>query len=208
VTPRWRRLAGRLLAPTLWIAGLVVIVLGNAIGGLALVMAGVVARSALRSARRREELEHLIDGLTVGDVMETASLVVAPHATLDTFEASLDATGPTTVARVMQGELLVGLVGLHEVEKVSSGRRSTVHASEAMVAAAELPVLVPDEELRPAADRLGASSAPGLPVVADGRLAGILTRMAVGRTLHEREVSRAGAEAPAESSATQGPRGG
>ncbi len=190
VSARWRRRLAGLLAPALWAAGLVVIVLGNAIGGLALVMAGVVARSGVRSARRREQLEQLVDGVTVGDVMETASLVVAPHATLDTFAASLDASGPVTVARVMHDDRLVGLVGPHEVERVPPGRWPTVHASEAMAATASLPVLSPEDPLRPAADRLGGASAPGLPVVADGRLAGILTKMAVGRTLLEREAGR------------------
>ncbi len=192
MTRHRRQLLASLLAPALWAAGLVVIVLGNAIGGLALVMAGVVARSATRASRRREELEHLIDGVTVGDVMETASLVVAPHATLDTFAESLDAGGPTTVARVMVEGRLVGLVGLGEVERVPSARRQTVHASDAMVPTAELPELSPEEALRPAADRLGATAAPGLPVLVDGRLAGVLTRLAVGRTLHEREAGRGG----------------
>jgi CBS domain-containing protein len=192
----WRRRLARLLAPALWTAGLVVIVLGNAIGGLALVMAGVVARSAVRSARRREVLEQIVDGVTVGDVMETASLVVAPHATLDTFAASLDASGPVTVARVMHDDRLVGLVGPHEVERVPPGRWPTVHASEAMAATAGLPVLSPDEALRAAAERLGGASVPGLPVVEDGRLAGILTRMAVGRTLLEREAGRGAPGAP------------
>jgi CBS domain-containing protein len=61
-----------------------------------------------------------------------------------------------------------------------------------MVACDGLPELDPGEALGPAADRLGASSAPGLPVVSDGRLAGILTRLAVGRTVHERVVAAAG----------------
>lgn len=40
--------------------------------------------------------------------------------------------------------------------------------------------------LRPiATPALGASAAPGLPVVSEGRLAGILTRLAGGRALHE-----------------------
>jgi CBS domain-containing protein len=186
VTPRRRRQADRLLAPLLWAGGLVLVVLGNGIAGMALVTAGWFARSAVRASRRRDQLERLIEGVTVGEVMETEPLVVAPQATLDTFGNALDATGSTTVARVMRDGHLVGLVGPRELAGVPRGRWSTVHAGEAMAASASLPVLTPGEALRPAADRLGASRAPGFPVLEDGRLAGILTRLAVGRTLHER----------------------
>jgi CBS domain-containing protein len=206
VTGGWRRLAGRLLAPALLVGGLALIVLGNAIGGLALVVAGWFARSAARSARRRDQLEQLIDGVTVGEVMETETLVVAPQATLDTFAESLDAGGATTVARVMVDDRLVGIVGLRELGRVPRGRWPTVHASDAMAGADALPVLAPGDELRPAADRLGASSAPGFPVLDEGRLAGILTRLAVGRTLHERATGSASKASGADASGADAPK--
>jgi len=189
VTPRRRRQADRLLVPLLWAGGLALVVLGNGIAGMALVTAAWFARSAVRASRRRDQLERLIEGVTVGEVMETEPLVVAPQATLDAFGNALDATGSTTVARVMRDGHLVGLVGPRELAGVPRGRWSTVHAGEAMAASASLPVLTPGEALRPAADRLGASRAPGFPVLEDGRLAGILTRLAVGRTLHERMLA-------------------
>ena len=191
MSPRLRRLAGRLLAPALWAAGLVLIVLGNALAGFALVMAGWFARVAARASRRRDELERLIDGVTVGEVMETEAFVVAPQATLDTFADSLDVQGATTVARVMRDDRLLGVVGLRELARVPRGRWPTVHAAEAMSGADALPLLAPEDALRPAADRLGASSASGFPVVDEGRIAGILTRLAVGRVLHERSLRAA-----------------
>ncbi len=188
---RLRRLGAGLLAPALLAGGLGLIVLGNAIAGLALVIAGWFARAAARARRRRDQLERLVDGTTVGEVMETEPLVVAPQATLDTFADWLDVRGGATVARVMHDDHLLGLVGLRELERVPRSSWSTVHASEAMAGAASLPILAPGDPLQPAADRLGASSAPGFPVLEEGRLAGILTRLAVGRTLHERATASA-----------------
>ncbi|HYN48586.1 MAG TPA: hypothetical protein VER83_06935, partial [Candidatus Nanopelagicales bacterium] len=143
--------------------------------------------------RRHDELARLIEGLTVGDVMETVPFIVAPQATLDTFALALDGTGEATVARVVRGDELLGLVGPREVERVPRRRWAAVHAAEAMAASGGLPVLDPGDALGPAADRLGASSAPGLPVVREGMIAGILTRLAVGRTLHERAAPDADA---------------
>ncbi len=93
VSARLRRSIGPAPCPALWAAGLVLIVLGNALAGFALVMAGWFARVAARASRRRDELERLIDGVTVGEVMETEVFVVAPQATLDTFADSLDVQG-------------------------------------------------------------------------------------------------------------------
>ena len=73
--------------------GVVLILMGNLVVGLALLLAGWFARFAVRRWRRRDELERLIEGLTVGAVMETVPFVVTPQATLDTFAAALDGGG-------------------------------------------------------------------------------------------------------------------
>lgn len=186
VDPRLRQLGMLAISPALLAAGFVLVLLGNAIGGLALLMAAWFARTAARARLRQDELARLIEGVTVGEVMETTPLVVLPRATLDTFAAALDGGDEPTVARVMAGDALLGLVGLREVERVPMARWPEVHAEAAMVATAGLPSLDPGGPLGSAADSLGVSTAPGLPVVSDGRLAGILTRLAVGRALHER----------------------
>ncbi len=169
--------------------GFVLILMGNLVVGLALLVAGWFARFAVGKSRRRDELERLIEGLTVGAVMETVPFVVTPQATLDTFAPALDGGGESTIARVMQGDDLLGLVGSREIDRVPRKRWASVRASEAMVASGLMPILDPGDALGPAVERLGALS--GLPVVRDGSLAGILTRLAVGRTLHERAEARA-----------------
>lgn len=190
----WRRLLRLLLAPALWLAGLALIVLGNAIGGLALVMAGWFVRMAQRATQRRDELERLVEGVTVGEVMETEALAVAPQATLDTFADDLQGDG-TTVARVVRDGALVGLLGPGELERVPRSRWAEVHAGDVMVPVDGLPVLRPGDPLRPAAEQLGAGAAPGLPVVDGGQTVGVLTRLGVGRDLDRRVAAgRSGGE--------------
>ncbi len=196
VDPRLRHLGAMALVPALLVAGLVLVVLGDALGGVALLTLGWFAHLAMRARRRRDQLARLIVGLTVGDVMETTPFVVVPQATLDTFAPALEDTDEATVARVVRDGELIGLVGPREIGRVPRARWAEVHAIEAMAAADGLPVLDPGDALGPAADRLGASAAPGLPVVSEGRLAGILTRLAVGRTVHERAMAAAGRGGP------------
>ena len=198
VTQRVRRLAARLVAPSLWAARPHPDRAGKRARRVRAGHGGLVRQGCgSRASRRRDELEHLIAGVTVGEVMETEALVVAPQATLDTFGDSLDAQGATTVARVMRDDRLLGIVGMRELARVPRGRWQAVHAADAMSGADALPALAPGDALSPAADRLGASSASGFPVLDDGRIAGILTRLAVGRMLHEGSLGTAGTEPPA-----------
>ena len=124
---RIRQRAILALASALLGGGLVLIVLGNLVGGLALLVASLFARAAVRTRRRRDELERLIDGLTVGEVMETVPFVVMPQATLDTFAPALEEADDTTVARVMRGDELLGLVGPREIGRVPRQRWAEVH---------------------------------------------------------------------------------
>jgi hypothetical protein len=190
---RARELLWRFGAPALFAVGLLAIALGNTIGGLAVVITAWSVNAAARGRRRRARLERLIDGATVGEVMETEPLVVPAQATLDTFGATLDGESGATVARVMRGADLLGLVGPREVAGARRDRWSTLRAADVMIPVGKLPILAPGDALRPAAEALGASGAPGFPVEADGRLAGVLTRLAVGRVLHERAVEAAAA---------------
>jgi CBS domain-containing protein len=190
---RARRLARRSIGPLLLGVGFVVTLGGNTLGGLAFVLAGWMARAAVRAGDRRDRLQGLLDGVTVADAMETAGPTVAPHVTLDAFVPELDLSPDVGAVRVVDGGALVGIVGPREVARVPRSRWSVVRAGEAMTATASLPGLVPDEPLGPAAERLGASGATGWPVVADGRPVGILTRTAVGRALQVRlQASLAG----------------
>jgi CBS domain-containing protein len=170
-------------------AGFVVTLAGNAIGGLALVLAGFAARAAIQAADRRDRLQRLLDGVTVADVMVTESPTVPPHVTVDTFASDLDEAADPGVVRVVADGRLVGILGRREIAKVPRRRWPTVRAGEAMVATASLPGLAPDEPLGPAAERLGATGATGVPVLRDGEPVGILTRFVVGRTLQERLVA-------------------
>jgi len=197
VYPALRRIGELVVTPTLLAAGLIMFALGNAIGGLALLMSAWFAWTTVKARRRQRALERLIDGLTVADVMETVPFVVVPQATLDTFAAALDIVEEATVARVMRGDELLGLVGAREIDRVPRSRWPVVQAAEAMVPLEALPMLLPGDPLGSAVERLGTCSASGLPVVSEGQTAGILTRLAVGRTLHER----------AEASAARGDRG-
>ena len=167
---RARRLVRRSVGPVLVAAGFVLTLGGNAIGGLALVLAGWTARAAVQAADRRDRLQQLLDGVTVGDVMETGG----PGGRPARHPRRLRAGARRRRRRRRRAgrrrrHASSGSSGPREVARVPRARWSAVRAGEAMTATASLPGLVPGEPLGPAAERLGASGATGWPVVADGR---------------------------------------
>lgn len=170
-------------------AGFVLTLAGNAIGGLALVLAGFTARAAIQAADRRDRLQRLLDGVTVADAMVTESPTVPPHMTVDTFAPDLDDAAEPGVVRVVADGRLVGILGRREIAKVPRRRWATVRAGEAMASTASLPGLAPGEPLGPAAERLGATGATAVPVLQDGEPVGVLTRFGVGRILQERLIA-------------------
>ncbi len=54
--------------------------------------------------------------------METVRFVSAPQATRDTFAPALDGAAEATVARVMQGDELLGLMGPRERAEAGAER--------------------------------------------------------------------------------------
>jgi CBS domain-containing protein len=195
---RERWLVRRIGPSALVFAGIGLVLAGNMIAGMAMVAAGWTARAAVRAADRRDRLQSLVDGVTVGEVMETDCPSVPAHVTLDTFAPAIRADPGSGVVRVLEAGRFVGLVGPREVERVPRERWTTVRASEVMAVAAMLPGLAPGDPLGAAAQRVGASGATGLPVLQDGEPIGVLTRFAIGRAIQQRIAPGREAVGPAD----------
>lgn len=193
---------GRLTGYGIMFVGMLVALEGAVPDGLILVALGWVMRGSSIAIGQREQLEILIEGITVGEVMDRDLPTIPPQVTLDTFAELI--AGAVTAIPVMAGDRLLGIVGLRDIRRIQRRRWETTRATEIMADADRLPVLRPDDDLRPAVARLQQSGVDGLPVLAEGRLVGLLTRFGVGRALQERLTS---ARAAAAAARTGGPMG-
>ncbi len=179
-------LSGRIVGISMVGAGVMLAFSGNVLDGFLLAILGWSVRGASGALGRREELEVIVERMRVADVMERDLPEIPPQVTLDTFADVIVGPSETTVLPVVSLGRFLGLVGLRDLRR--AGRRAwpTTHASEVMALADALPVLAPGDLLRFAIERLQASGADGVPVMEDGKLAGVLTRYGVGRALQER----------------------
>lgn len=185
----WRAAAllGRLSGFVVIAAGLAVVAAGDLPNGAMVALCGWFLVLSARTIRDRVAVDALLGDLRVSDIVEVDGPTVSPGLTLDTFADQLlgGADGQTAVA-VLDDGVLVGLIGVRQVQRVRPAGRATTRVETAMVPRTRLPVVSPSDPLPVAAERLTRAGLDGIPVFEGTRYVGLLTRFAIGRLVHER----------------------
>jgi Zn-dependent protease/predicted transcriptional regulator len=185
---------GRRVGVMLALAGFLVVLMVNSIDGLMLALCGWFLHSSGRAVERNAEVDAILEGIHVSDVMERDVSGVPPGLTLDTFgEQLLD--GSASSLPVMRGDQLVGMLGTEQVRRVRRDRWPDTHAEDLMITGDALPAVAPSSSLRTATESLRRSGLDGIPVLEAGVLAGILTRRVVADAIRAR-MQRPGAARP------------
>jgi CBS domain-containing protein len=87
---------------------------------------------------------------------------------------------------VTEDDRVVGLVGLRQVNRLRRDKWPETRVGDVMVKPPRLPLLSADDPLPTAVAGLQRANVDGLPVLADGRLVGLVTRPGVGKVVAER----------------------
>lgn len=173
--------AGRLCGWALGLGGLALAVAARE--PLAALWAGLVGFFLYRTASssyRGLRLQFALQGTTVGDLMQRRLRTVTPDLSLEQFVAHYvlgqAETGFPVVEPAGDDEHLVGMMTLRNLRRFTTAQWSGLRVAEAMTPASQVPTLAPET---PVFDALYAlrDNADGLvPVVAGGRLVGLLRR--------------------------------
>jgi Zn-dependent protease/predicted transcriptional regulator len=186
---RFAGVTGRRVGLSLALIGFLVVVFyaqEHATDGLMLALCGWFLVSSGRTIERMVDLDALLDGIRVADVMDHDIAGVPPGLTLDTFAGQLlDGSGGGSLA-VLRGSDLLGMVGAAQVKRVRRDRWADTRVEDLMVSGEALPEVAPDTTLRAAFDQLRRSGLDGLPVLDAGRLTGIVTRRAITEAIRAR----------------------
>lgn len=177
---------GRWLGIVMAGLGIVLILAIDSIDGLMLAVAGWFVVSSARAVERNAEIDALLEGVQVADVMDIDPSGIAPGLTLDTFADQFLAAGGRGSLPVTRGDAFVGMLGASQVRRVRRDRWAATRVEDLMIDSGDLPEVGPDTSLRVALDRLRRSGLDGLPVRVDGILTGIVTRRAVGEAIRDR----------------------
>lgn len=168
---------------------------GNLFGGLWYVLIGWFLLSAARRTTSQVALEAQLGKSRVGDAMAPLERSLVPSV-----------EGSETVAEVIEGPVLhqgrrfilveergepVGLVTLEDIKRVPPAERRSTPVASIMVPRSELVTTTPDSTLLDAMKRMEEAGVNQLPVVEDGRVAGVLSREQLLGVLRARMELRA-----------------
>lgn len=189
----WRAAAasGRIVATLVIVGGAALIFVGEVTNGAMFALSGWFLLLASRAIGERVKVNDLIGDLAVGDVMERDGPTVHPGLTVDTFAGQLlDGEVPITAIPVLRDEEVIGILGVRQVRRLKPGNWATAHVEDVMARPPRLPMLGPGDGLISAVEQLQRAGLDGLPVLAEGRLVGVLTRRSIGLALQGRTAAR------------------
>lgn len=181
---------GRILAVGIIGAGLLTFLrlpgwpLGNdPFGGVWLIVVGLFLNYA---AGQTQEQTRLLDVLTryrAEQVMDASAAAVPAEATVRQLVYELPAVRAQSVCFVLRDGRLVGLLARDRVLRTPAEDWARLTAADLMIAAEQIQPAQPEENLATLLQRMEADELPGVPVVRQGVVLGIVTRAGLGSLL-------------------------
>ena len=180
---RWASAAGRGFGLLLMACGIAMLLglrvpyFGSGIvGGLWLTLIGLFLHGAAALSYGQLLAHRSLAGMPASRLMLSDIATVEPDIPLSTFiDDYLIAHEQRSFPVVHDGHL-VGLTGFEQVRKLSPGARRERTVAEVMTPASELAVIGPGTDVSEALSLIATQAADPLPVVADGKVRGMLRR--------------------------------
>ncbi len=183
IATRWAAGAGRAFA---WLligtgvfmlfGGLVPLLGGGPVQGLWLVIIGWFLNMAAQASYQQQMLSSGLSGVSAGDIMLTRFETVTPDTSVDELVRDYIMGSDQRVFPVMRGGSLEGLITLTDIREVPEAARGETRVGDAMTPAGSLVTLGPDVASADALQQLSTRGINQIPIVADGRLVGLVRR--------------------------------
>ena len=175
--------SGQVVSLLLVAFGVFQVIQGHALQGIWAVLVGWFLNRAASASRSQDEVENVMEGVTVGDVMDVAPPTVGPGITV--YEAVIDhlVRGAARALIVCEGERILGILSITDVQNVPQALWQERSVRDVMTPA-PLKSLSPDDGLDHALSLLGENRIHQAPVLSSGKLVGVLNRAHVIQFIH------------------------
>ncbi len=177
---------GQLIGLFMIVWGIVQVIFQGNLGGLWFALIGWFLQSSAGTSLREMEVETVMRGVQVKDVMNRDPATIAPNATIyDAVYEYLFQQGIRALP-VCDDDRLVGIISLTDIRGIPQDRWLEAMVGDVMTPA-PLKSVTPDNELIRALELLGEYSVHQAPVLDGDRLVGLLTRANIIEHLHRRK---------------------
>ncbi len=178
---------GQAFAYLFILLGIVEFFTGNFFNGLWTVFIGWFLLSAAQTAYTQVELQSTLQGVSVGQVMNPRPVAVPANISLQKLVDEYFLPLGLRAAPVTQGEYLAGFITLSDIARVARERWPSTPVGYVMRLLEQVHVATPEQPLQGVLQMMDAQDINQVPVVADGRLVGLLSRELIIRYLQERQ---------------------
>ena len=176
----------------LFVGGFLTFFGGNVLGGVWLFFLGTFLQNAAQSSIAYAQLQQLLSGVHVADVMRRQPITVVAHQTLREVADQFFLRYPYKAYPVVRGGEFVGMLTLRALQGTERHRWEVVRAGDLIGERVPAPVVHPQEPVLQALRKLAENGQSRLPVVDSGRLVGLLC----GRDVMDLMEIRAGLAPP------------
>lgn len=162
---------------------------GNIIAGIWLAFIGWFLHNAATASYQQAVVDRVLNGVDVRNVMDPTPGGVGPSLSLqEAVEGYMMSRGVRAVPVNGPDGALLGLLTFSDIQRVPRDDWSTTSASRVMTPRDRLETTTADSGLREALATMAEHNYNQLPVVANGRMVGILNRGHVLQWIHMREI--------------------
>lgn len=170
---------GRAVAFFFIVFGVFLAIKGNVINGIWIAFIGWFLLQAATQSSRQLVLRGLLTGHTAGEVMWTDCPYVDAETTLSELVYSRIFHTGRRCFPVLEGEMVSGIVTLHNVKSIDPAQWSSTRVGSIMIPAENLKSVAPETPLPKVMEMLAGDGVNQVPVVKDGRFLGMVSREAV-----------------------------
>jgi Zn-dependent protease len=159
------------------------VVVGNMGTGLWIAFIGWFLETAARAEVRRQEIQGLLADHHASEAMDADPAFIAAGTTLQQLVDRFIRVAGQRSFVIEADDHTVGLLTLHQIKGVPRSEWPTTPAARIMMPAARAKPIGPDSELWIVLQEMDRSGVTQLPVMANGRIVGMLTREGITRFL-------------------------
>jgi predicted transcriptional regulator len=156
---------------------------GGIYNGIWLILIGGFLNSAARVSYRQSLMEERLADVQVRSVMQTRVPIISSEALLGDLLSRRDAQPEGHSMFVMDGQDVVGMVAMKDVEKFLREKRTTATIREIMIPVSDLLYVTADDDVADAFERLQRFDMRHIPVMFNNKIVGLLHRKDVSRLL-------------------------
>jgi Zn-dependent protease/CBS domain-containing protein len=154
------------------------------ISGLWLAFIGWFLNQAASQSYQQVVVQDLLEGIPVSRFMRANLPSVRANQTVSQLVDETLMNSDERSFPVMDGDQMVGVVGIDDIRKSPRSEWDTTTISKIMTPRSELDTLSPREDVSEALNAFSSKDVAQLPVIQDGRVVGMLRRSDIMRWLH------------------------